>query len=143
MIRFFAALAILFLTLSLQFFFASAGLYFNITLAAVIAFAFSFNFLELLVLDLLAVFILNWQPAASVALIAFALIPLVAFAFRHVVHAEPWSGNLVAVAVGFLAWHLVSAPAQFFPDAAIALEDVAIGLVAGGLVFFAIEVRYH
>lgn len=141
--RFFAALAILLLALSLQFFFASAGLYFNFTLATIIAFAFTLDFLELLTLDLLAVFILDWQSAPSVALITFALIPLAAFAFRQIVRSEPWSGNLVAIVFGLFVFYLVSAPSQFFPAIAVFFEDAVISIAVGMLVFFAMEVRYH
>jgi hypothetical protein len=143
MFRFFAAIAIVILALFLQFFLASAGWYFNITLAVLIASAFVFSFLELLVLDLLAVFILNWQPAPSIAIIVFALVPLAAFAFRKVTRWHGWIGSLIAIAAGFLIFYFAAAPGELLPNAAKFLEDMVIGLIAGELVFFAMQVEYY
>jgi hypothetical protein len=139
-LKFFSGVAILLLALFLQLFLVSAGWYFNLALATLIAFAFDFDFWELLVFDLFTVFILNWKPAPSVALLIFALVPLAAFAFRKLVNSERWIGNLIAIFVGFLVFYLVSAPAEFLPHFAIFLADLIIGLALGQVIFFAFSI---
>jgi len=135
--KFFAAATILLLALFLQLFLASAGWYFNIALAALIAFTFTFDDIwELLTLDLLAVFILNWKPAPSTALLAFALIPFAAFVFRKLVHSERWIGNLIAIVFGFLIFYLAASPTQFLPHILLFLEDVLVAFIVGEVIFF-------
>src|SRR5580693_6064425 len=110
-LKFFSALAILLLALFLQFLFAGAGWHLDLALAALIAFAFILDFWELLALDLLAVFLLNWQPAPSIALLAFALIPLAVFVFHKLVRLHGWIGIPVAIFIGFLLFYIAAVPA--------------------------------
>jgi hypothetical protein len=138
-IKFFSALAILLFAIFLQLFFASVGWYFNLSLAVLIAFAFALNDLwELLVADLLAVFILNWQPAPSGTLILFALIPLAAFAFRKLVRTERWIGTLTTIFFGFLTFYLLVAPAPLSYFIVPFLEDVMVAFLVGELIVFAV-----
>jgi hypothetical protein len=138
-LKFFSALAILILALFLQFFAASIGWHFNLALAALIAFAFALDdFWEVLVADLLAVLILNWQPAISGTLILFALIPLAAFAFRKLIHSIAWIGTLAAIIVGFSAFYVFTAGTIFLPNIVSFLADVIVGAVAGELIVFAL-----
>jgi len=135
-LKFFSAVAIILLAIFLQLFFASAGWYFNLALATLIAFAFAFDFWELLVLDLFAVFILNWKPAPSFALLSFALIPLAAFVFHKVVHSERWMGVLVAIIIGFITFYLVVEQVSFLSDSIVFLGDLAVGLIVGEAILF-------
>ena len=130
-LKFLSGLAILFLAFVLQFLFASSGFYYNLALATLITFALIFDFWELLALDLLAVFILNWQPAPSATLIAFALIPLAAFGFRTFTRWHGWIGNVIAIACGFLIFNIAAVP-TFFPwHIWQFLIDLAVGLIVG------------
>lgn len=144
-LRFFAGLAILLVALYLQIFLASAGWHFNLALAALIVLAFIFNFLELLILDLATVFILNWQPAPSAALIAFALIPLAVFFARKLIQSEPWIGVLVAIITGFFVFYLAAAstPASafFFAPAQFSwfVVDVMIAAIVGEMTLMALN----
>jgi hypothetical protein len=131
MLKFFSALAILLLALFAEIVLASVGLHFSLALAVLIAFAFVLDFWELLILDLVAVFILNWQPAPSAALIAFALVPLAAFAFYKLTHWHGWTGVLVAVIAGFLIFYIVAAPGFFLHDLAGFMLDLIVGLLVG------------
>jgi hypothetical protein len=131
MLKFFSALAILLLALLAEIVLASVGLHFTLALAALIAFAFILDFWELLILDLVAVFILNWQPAASAALIAFALVPLLAFAFYKLTHWHGWTGVLVAIVVGFLIFYIAAAPGLFLANSTSFLLDLVVGLIVG------------
>jgi hypothetical protein len=137
MLKFFSALAILFLALFAEIVLASVGLHFSLALAVLIAFAFVIDFWELLILDLIAVFILNWQPAPSVALIAFALIPLLAFVFYKLTHWHGWTGVLVAIVVGFLIFYVAAAPGLFLHDLPGFLLDLIVGLLIGETVLAA------
>ena len=91
--RSFVALLILFLACGFQFWLGSAGVFMNLILAALIAFAFFFDWLELAVFVLFAVFVVNWQPSISPTLAVFAAIPFVAYAFRRLFAWAPWAGH--------------------------------------------------
>jgi hypothetical protein len=135
MLKFFSGLVVLLLALFLQFQFVAAGFHVIPAFAVLIAFAFIFDFLELLFFDLLAIFIINWQPAPSVALIAFAIIPLVAYSLRRIFHAEPWLGVIVAIFFGFLIFYLIASPSFIFHNFTAVLLDIVIGFGVGELVF--------
>ncbi len=136
--KFFSAIAVLLLALFVEIFLASAGIHVTLALAALIAFAFIFDFWELLVLDLAAVFILNWEPTSSTALIAFALIPLAAFSFRKLTHWHGWTGNLIAISIGFLIFYIAAGPLFFTKNLLQFFLDLAVGLVVGQAVLAAL-----
>lgn len=139
MLRFFSAITFLFIAIFLEFFLASAGWHFNLVLAVLIACAFALDdFWELLLADLLAVFILNWQPAPSGTLILFAIIPLAAFAFRNLIRPQVWIGTLGAICFGFLIFYVAAAGSQFPSHFIMFLEDIVVGIAAGELVVFAL-----
>lgn len=139
MLKFFSGLAILVLALFLQFLLASAGVHFTLALAMLIVFAFVFDFWELLLFDLLAVFLLNWEPAPSITLIVFALIPIAALIFHKLIRTEIWIGSLIAIVVGFLIFYFASAPSLFLENILGFVMDLIIGLIAGELVLFALS----
>lgn len=129
-----AGLVIFFIALVLQFWFAQAGVSLNLSFAALISLAFIFGFWELIVLVLLGVFIMNWQPAASVEILIFALYPIAAHFSRGIFHWQAWIEPLIAVLVGFFILYLAAAPAAFhLPQF---LLDVAAGLIFSAIVFF-------
>ena len=137
--KFLSVIAVLLFSLFLQFFMISLGWHFDVVLAVLIALAFVVDdFWELFVADLLAVFILNWQPAASGTLILFAFIPLVAFAGRKLIHSEVWIGSLAAICLGFLAFYLGVAPGAFLAHFTGFVEDLVVALAVGELVVFAL-----
>lgn len=105
-IKLFAGLIILFIALTLQFWFASAGWYVDLSYAALISFAFVFGFWELLLFIALAVFVVNWQPAASMEIILFAAFPIAVHLSRNVLHWQVWLENVLAIFVGFFLLYL-------------------------------------
>ena len=139
MMRFLAALGLLLVTLFIQIFLGASGIYLNIALAALVAFAFTLDLLELLVLDLIAVFILNWQPASSAALVAFALIPIGAYSFRRLTYLHGWVATAAAVVAGFLVFYIIGAPRELLHNTLGFFEDLVAGLAAGELVFFLVH----
>ncbi|HUC01671.1 MAG TPA: hypothetical protein VMA75_02090 [Candidatus Paceibacterota bacterium] len=138
-LRFILAILILLLACSLQFWFASANVFVNFILAALIVFAFFFDFWEMLVFVLFAVFVVNWAPAPSVDIVVFGLIPLAAFAFHKAFRWSRWAGAPVAIVAGFLLLYLAIAPAAFLPGWESFLTDLFGGLVFGALVFFTMD----
>jgi hypothetical protein len=135
-----AGLILLFFALALQFWFASGGIFVDLAYAALISFAFIFEFWELLVLVFLGVFIINWQPAASIEILVFALYPIVAYFFRRTISWQPWIAAPLATIVGFLALYLLTAPAALVSHPYAFFLDVGAGL-AFGMVLFAF--LYH
>ena len=137
MIRtFIAGLVILLIALVLQFWFAAAGIFLDLSFATLISFAFIFEFWELLFLVLFAAFVINWQPAVSAEILVFALFPVVAYGIRKALTWESWFAAPVAIVVGFLALYLIAAPGMFFTRLPLFLLDLAAGLGFGALVFY-------
>ena len=137
-LKFFAGLVILFIALALQFWFSSVGISLNLSFAALICFAFIFGFWELLTLILIAVFIINWQPAVSLEILIFALFPVAAhfspglFRWRW----QPWTEPPIAIFFGFLILYFAAAATKVLSYWQPFLLDVAAGLMFAALIFF-------
>jgi hypothetical protein len=138
-LRFILGLLILLLACALQFWFAASDVFVNFILAALIVFAFFFDIGELTVYILAAVFIVNWQPAPSVAIIVFALIPVGAFVFRKMLAITPWVAAFAALVAGFAVLYLAVAPFAFLAHWQLFSVDIFGGLVFGGTVFATLE----
>jgi hypothetical protein len=135
-LRFLAGVVVLFIAFILQFFLATAGIFVNFFFAALITFAFIFIFWELLVLVLLTVFIVNWQPGASVEIFIFVFYPLVVFFLRGWGHFQVWFKNLVAILAGFLLLYVTLAGRSFIYHPGAFFTDLAGGLIFGSVLFF-------
>jgi hypothetical protein len=138
-LRFILGILILLFACALQFWFASADVFINFILAALIVFAFFFDIWELLVFVLFTIFVINWQPAASVDIFVFSIIPIAAFAFHKVFRWTPWAGIPAALAAGFFLLYMAVSPAAFLGNWELFLVDLFGGLIFGGLIFFVLE----
>lgn len=138
-LRFILAILILLLSCALQFWFASAGVFINFIMAALIVFAFFFDIWELLVFVLFAIFVVNWQPAVSLDIIVFGLIPIAAFAFHKAFAWTLLAGIPVAIVGGFLLLYVAIAPGAFLANTPFFLLDLFGGLLFGGAVFFVLD----
>lgn len=136
MIKLSAGLLVLFIALALQFWLASAGVRVDLVFAALISFAYLFGFWELLLLVLLGVFIINWQPAPSVEILVFALFPLAAYFCRDLLHWRTWLENFLAIALGFLVLYLAVVPMHFLLYLNSFLLNVAAGIIFSAVIFF-------
>ncbi len=134
-----AGLVLLLIALALQFSLAAANVYFDFSFAALIAFALVFGFWELAFLVLVAVFIINWQPAVSAEILVFALFPFAVYFLRDAFRSQPWFENLVAIFLGFLTLAIAAAPAAFLASWRLFLPDLAAGLLFGTCVFFLLQ----
>ncbi len=138
-IRFILGILILLLACALQFWFASAGMFVNFILAALIVFAFFFDVWELVAFILAAVFIVNWQPGISPDIIVFALIPVAAFVFHKAFALAPWVAMPASIVAGFAVLYLALAPASFVPRIGLFGNDLLGSLVFAALVFGTLE----
>jgi hypothetical protein len=135
------AILILILASALQFWFAGGGMFFNLIFATLVVFAFFFDFWEMAAFILFGVFVVNWQPAISLEIFLFALIPLVIFAFHSAFKFERWIAVPIAIALGLSIFYLVIAPQSLLGDSAAFLEDLCGSLIWGAAVFLALRRR--
>ncbi len=136
MLKFFAGLVILLTALALQFWLAAAGIYLTLSFAALISFAFIFNFWELVFFALLGTFIINWQPSASAEIVVIALFPILMNLSRNVFKWRFWVGAPIAIIFGFLVLYAVAVHVSLLEYWSPFLLDLAAGLVFGALTFF-------
>jgi hypothetical protein len=134
-LKFILAILVLLLACALQFWFASAGIFINFILAALIVFAFFFDIWELLVFVLFAIFVINWSPTPTTDVFVFGIIPIAAYAFHKVFAWTVWAAAPVAIVFGFLLLYLALAPEAFLGNWELFLTDLFGGLLFGGLVF--------
>jgi hypothetical protein len=97
---FLTGLLLLLASLVLQFWAASFGYSFDLAFAVLIACAFVLDWAELLPLTALTVLVLNWQPAVSPAILAYAFFPVAVRGLRQFLQWQSWVGVLVAAALG-------------------------------------------
>ncbi len=141
-LRFFSGIFVFAIACVLQFSFAPAGSV-NLIFAALIAFAFVFprrgGFFELLFFVLLGVFIMNWQPAPSIAIIAFAIIPCAAYFSRIAFPWEPWTGTIISLFAGFVIFYLIADPQSIITASPSFLLNLLFGSAFGFMVFFSMD----
>lgn len=138
MLRLITALLILVLMSGVQFWLAGGNIFSNLIFATLIVFAFFFDFWEMIFFILFGVLVINWQPAPSVEIFLFALIPLVVFALHNVIRSQKWITAPIAIICGLLIFYVVVAPHFLISNPAAFLEDLFGGLLGGGLVFLAL-----
>ena len=137
--RLIIAILILFLACGLQFLLGSVGMFINVILATLIVFAFFFDFFEMMVFILFAIFVINWQPAFSIEIGLFVLIPLAAFAFHKFFAWSAWAGIPAMIVGGFLVLYLAVAPYVIVINFPGFIFDVIGSLLFGELVLVALK----
>jgi len=140
-IRFIAAVFAVFLACVLQFWFASLGIAVNLILAALIALAFLFGIWEVVFFTVLALFIINWQPAFGEEIVLFGVLPLAAYASHRLFSWEAWAGSLVAIAAGLVITYGALEPEIFFARPGAFLLDLIGSLLFGAAVFAVLNRR--
>lgn len=134
--RFFTAFLFLLLALALELFLENTfGPWINFALAALIASAFCLSFTELLFLILFSVFVLNWQPAFSLDMLVFAVLPILIFVLKKLIPFKAWLGNLIMLGVGALGLYLILGPYFLLKEFNIFLLDLFGVLMFGELTF--------
>jgi hypothetical protein len=113
------------------------GVWVNIVLALLVTAAFFLNFLELLFLILLAVFVFNWQPAPSPEMAIYAILPILVYWLHRFLPVKPWLGNLSAIFLSIFILYVVVG-ADFLIAAPIVFLADAFGSMVFGAIFFRI-----
>jgi hypothetical protein len=129
--KFISGLLVVTLAFLLQFWFPVGGIHGDFVLAALITFAFLFPVWEFLFFVLLAVFVMNWQPAFSTDIFAFALIPIAAFVVHRWLRWEPWIGAAVSTAAGVLLFYAIAAPGSFWVNISGLIADAIACVIFG------------
>jgi hypothetical protein len=140
MFKFFSGITIFIIACLLQFSLAPAGVTVDFIFAALIAFSFIFSFRagefwELILFILAGVFVTNWIPAPSIALVAFVAIPIFTGVFSAVFSWEAWTGVVISLVLGFVVLYLVAAPQFIFAATPSFLIDLFTGSAFGMVVF--------
>jgi hypothetical protein len=117
----------------------SAGVFINLILATLIAFAFFFDFFEMSVFVLFSLFVVNWQPAFSIDMALFVVIPFAAFIFHKFFAWSAWAGIPAMIVGGFLLLYLVVAPHMIVTNFAAFVLDMIGSLLFGELVLIALK----
>jgi hypothetical protein len=133
MLKFFSGIALLLLALTIEFFLGSLGIYLNLVFAVLIAFAFLFDFLEVLTFVLFAALIINWEPGFSTTLLIFILIPLALYLFRKTTPSEAIVGVAIGVVAGFLLFYGIATTGISFLKSLGFFIDLIVGLAVGEL----------
>jgi len=140
-LRLLTAFFVLLLAVVLQSRLGVFGMYGNVVLAALVAFAFLFDIWELAAFVLLAIFLMNWQPAVSSGLLVFAFLPLAVRGARAIIHPDRWVGSAIAIVASVFLFYLFIAPGMIVNSFVPFLVDVIISLIFGELVIWAMESR--
>jgi predicted MPP superfamily phosphohydrolase len=138
--RFLGAFLTLVLAILIQLYLSSAaGIWINMALGVLIAAAFFTNFLELIFLVLFSVFILNWQPAISLEIVVFSLLPLSAFFIGKFIPFRPRLSNTIMILLGVPVFYLILGFDFLIARPNIFLLDLLLSLVSGVLAFEVLE----
>ena len=154
--KFFSALTVFAIACLLQFSFMPAGITINFVFAALIAFSFIFSahgavpaarqgsvfsgrFWELFLFILAGVFLMNWIPVPSIALAAYATIPILTYLFHAVFPWEAWTGIIISLFSGFLILYLFTAPRFIFLSTPSFFLDLFMGSAFGFIVFLCMD----
>lgn len=138
--KYLSAIFVLVLAIMLQLWFAPGGMRGDFVLAALIVFAFLFDFWELAAFDLVAVFLLNPMPAFNVDILVFSLVPLAVYFLRRRFSWDPWLGAAFGVACGILFLYTVTAPAVAFTAIGLLLSDILVCVLFSELILCGMEV---
>jgi len=139
-LKFTAGVIILLIAFILQFSLATAGRYFDLSFAALITLAFVLELWELIVLILVTVLVLNWQPAVSVELGILALFPIAVYFLRRFSELQLWIKNLTAILLGFILLYAAVAPRMLYSGAFLA--DLVIAMLFGTVALFSLKAVY-
>jgi hypothetical protein len=134
-VRLAVAFLVLVASFTLQFWFASANIFIDFILTALILFAFYFEIWELLVFIFLSFYVVAWAPLFNVEIILFCAIPLLVYTFHKIVALERWAGIPIAVIVGLIVFYAGSAPQFFFSNLIALLLDIFGSLIFAAAVF--------
>lgn len=137
--KYLSAILVFILALLLQIWFAPGGMRGDFVLAALVVFAFLFDFWELVAFILLGIFLLGSSPYPDVTAFMFVVVPLAVYFARRRFSLEPWLGAAAGIAAGVVVFYAVTAPVSAFHAAAFLSLDILACILFGELVLCGIE----
>jgi len=130
------------LSVFLQLWLGETGLRSNLILAALISLAFFVGIFELAFFVLVAVLILNWQPAFSLEILLIALTPLLVFLVRRFLPWQAWLQNLFLAAIGVLVFYFLASPSFFIHNFSLLYKAIFFDIIFAVLVFQVLRYVY-
>ena len=94
------------------------------------------DFPKIFLMILVSIFFLSWRPNFNLDLLAFALLPILAFLLRKFIHGRIELIGFLTVFFGTIIFYSVSALQSFWSNLGLAGELMIWNLVFGSLVFF-------
>ncbi len=88
---------------------------------------------------MLGVFLLNWQPAASIEILIFAVFPVAVYFSKNVLHWQPWIENMLAIAIGNVLLYSIILGHTAFARSGAFLVDLVGGLIFGTFIFVSLR----
>lgn len=137
--KYLLAIFVFILAVMLQLWFASGGMRGDFVLAALIVFAFLFEFWELVAFILFGIFLLNLWPSFNLAMLMFALVPLAIYVLRRRFSLDLWLGVAASIAGGIIVFYAVTAPLAAFSAAGPLILDLIACVLFGELVLCGME----
>ena len=113
------------IALTLELVLARAGIHVDLAFAALISFALVLSLPELLILILISVLVLNWQPGVTAEMLVLAVYPLAVHGLRRFFHVGHWIENALAVLVGVVVLYVIVAPGAIIEYPRLFLIDLA------------------
>lgn len=135
-----SAILVFALAIMLQLWFSPGGMRGDFVLAALIVFAFLFEFWELIFFILLGIFFLNPSLGPNIGMFMLAIVPLAAYFVRRRFSLDPWLGAAAGVAIGAIVFYAVVAPMAAFHAVGFLLLDILACVLFGELMLYGIGV---
>ncbi len=139
MIKYLSAVLIFVLAFMLQLWFAPGGMRGDFVLAALVVFAFLFDFWELVIFILLGIFLLNLPLYSKIAAVLFVAIPLAVYFMRRRFPLHQWFGVVAGIVGGIVIFYAVAAPVVAWHAAGFLLIDIFACVIFGELVLAGME----
>lgn len=114
----------------------------DFVLAALIGAAFFLDFLELVILILLSIWLLNFEPAVSVEMAGLAILPSLAFWGKRLLPGKSWFINMGFLFFGILIFYAASNFGLFLGNLGAVFGGAVGGALFGVLVFRGWEYFY-
>lgn len=112
------------------------GLKINFVLMALVVLALFLDFFEVIFLELLGVFVLNWQPNLSTETIIFFLLPAIISLIKKFLPGQLWFNGLLLIVLGVLGFYYISSLGSFLKNWPEAFGGIITTIGFGFMIFF-------
>ncbi len=112
------------------------GLKINFAFAVLIVIALFLNFFEVIFLELLGVFVLNWQPSLGMEAAVFFILPMAISLVKKFLPGQIWFNGLLIVISGVLGFYYFSFFGSFLKNWPEAFGGIIATIGFGFMLFF-------